>query len=52
MLKLIVRILVRTDDDADLKAIAEELRRRLETSPALRQEHIKAIAVTGVEVDT
>lgn len=49
MLKLILHLAVRAEDETDLKKISAELRRRIETQPALQTDCVKAIAVLGVE---
>jgi hypothetical protein len=48
MLNLIVKLALRAEDESNLAAIASELKRRIETLPPLRQENIKAVAVTAV----
>ena len=49
MLKLTVHLVVRADDENDIAGIAFELKRRIETQPALQKEQIRAIAVMAVE---
>lgn len=49
MLKLILHLAVRAEDETDIKKISAELRRRIETQPALWTDCVKAMAVLRVE---
>ena len=49
MLTLIIRLVVRADDEQDIAMIAAELKQRIESFPALQQHRVKTIAVTAVE---
>jgi hypothetical protein len=49
LLKLVVHLAVLADDGADLGKITTELRRRIETQPALAADAIKVMRVLQVK---